>query len=581
MAIVKEISAIKEATHMSNALTYIVQEKKTNELVTYQFCSGTTAELAKQFYDTRRFFNKNKKIIAHHYCQSFDPDDKLTARESHEIGKKLIEQIAPGWQIVLATHVDAGHIHNHFIINSVNPTTGEKWRGNKTTLKNLQDISDALCKAMDLSVIERKSKYKGIDQTTMQLAKKGLSWKVNLTKDLDTALTFCKNKKQFIDYLKSQNYEVNYSDSKITIKKIGEKKSIRVDTLSKQFGEKYKKDNLEKSMGYFKEQPKKDLTEKEYVRTPPPPSVKTEWEKLEEHYFLSNAPEPVKFPKWTVSKQAMTKNPFKFTLNLFKFLFKRRKKKKALGKLYTTTVSANYKKISVPQSPKKIFGNCKYNDIMKSQGKNITVKIFACQLPKIYNQSFFWSGIADIKAGTVLITLKNKNIDKLSTAIGMNDTEFFKNQSAIIHNNAVYSSIKSRAINSNDKIEYLIVSNEQCQILTEYSVPFAKFNKGKKCNIAFNHSSKNRIIKLLYPKSQPETEYQKNRKINNELKKISALNQDPLNYKIISKAEYENLCKNSTVNFAAFSKGGNFNIVYLHSQESEISAAMDTKPMTL
>lgn len=47
----------------------------------------------------------------------------------------------------------------------------------------------------------------------------------------------------------SRNYEIRY-EKHITIRKIGENKAIRVDTLAKQFGNQYTKAELEKAMGY-------------------------------------------------------------------------------------------------------------------------------------------------------------------------------------------------------------------------------------------------------------------------------------------------------------------------------------------
>lgn len=50
-------------------------------------------------------------------------------------------------------------------------------------------------------------------------------------------------------FFKSRNYEIRY-EKHITIRKIGENKAIRVDTLAKQFGNQYTKAELEKAMGY-------------------------------------------------------------------------------------------------------------------------------------------------------------------------------------------------------------------------------------------------------------------------------------------------------------------------------------------
>ena len=65
-----------------------------------------------------------------------------------------MEEYLPGYEVVIGTHVDKAHIHNHILFNSVNAETGRKY-GN--TIKNyysqIRRISDRLCKKRGLSVI--------------------------------------------------------------------------------------------------------------------------------------------------------------------------------------------------------------------------------------------------------------------------------------------------------------------------------------------------------------------------------------------------------------------------------------------
>ena len=57
--------------------------------------------------------------IAWHGYQSFKPDE-VTPEQCHEIGLKLaMEMWGAKYQIIVATHLDKGHLHNHFCFNSV------------------------------------------------------------------------------------------------------------------------------------------------------------------------------------------------------------------------------------------------------------------------------------------------------------------------------------------------------------------------------------------------------------------------------------------------------------------------------
>lgn len=111
----------------------------------------TTKELYRKATD-----NKHSEMYKH-FQQSFKPDE-ITPEKAHEIGKKWATQnfAQDGFEICICTHLDKKHIHNHFIINSVNAITGKtiEIHANKT-LEKLKYSSDELCRKYNLSVIER------------------------------------------------------------------------------------------------------------------------------------------------------------------------------------------------------------------------------------------------------------------------------------------------------------------------------------------------------------------------------------------------------------------------------------------
>lgn len=275
-------------------------------------CVNNGAEgLSKQFYETRRFHNKDNGILAHHYVQSFSPNEKITPELAHQIGVELAQKMATGFQVIVTTHIDKDHIHNHFIINSVSMETGLKWKGNGSTLYAFRDESDKLCKQYGLTTIDKHSGLRGIDQTTQKLAEKGESWKVELCRVLDDAVKLCNTKQEFIAYMKRKGFEITrYTDRHITFQKIGEKKKIRANTLAEQFGTDYTKESLERRMGFYRppEPLKKPPTPK-----PPVPFV-SEFEKVERRYFEDNPP-PITPEEGKAFQQKIKKshNPFFFS----------------------------------------------------------------------------------------------------------------------------------------------------------------------------------------------------------------------------------------------------------------------------
>ena len=73
------------------------------------------ARNSKMFYEIRRVFNKDSDILAHHYIQSFSPNEKITPELVHQIGAELAQKMAPGFQVIVSTHVDKDHLHNHIL----------------------------------------------------------------------------------------------------------------------------------------------------------------------------------------------------------------------------------------------------------------------------------------------------------------------------------------------------------------------------------------------------------------------------------------------------------------------------------
>ena len=62
------------------------------------------------------------------------------------------------YQIIVVTHLDRGHLHNHFCFNSVSYLDGSKYNYSKSEQKRLRETSDRLCREYGLSVIENPKK---------------------------------------------------------------------------------------------------------------------------------------------------------------------------------------------------------------------------------------------------------------------------------------------------------------------------------------------------------------------------------------------------------------------------------------
>lgn len=553
--------SLNEFKELLQARLMHLQTTDTNsgERATCIHCSSTNTY--KDFENVRKAFGQDKGVIAHHYYQSFSPDDHLTPEQAHQIGVELAKRMFPNYQVVIATHTDRSHLHNHIIVNSCNLVTGQKWYSNKKSLSDIRKESDRLCKQYGLSVIDKQSKYKGIDRTTYTLATKGKSWKVQLVKDLTEAVGCCTSKEEFIRFLQQRGYSVRYRDVHITIQKNGEKKGIRVDTLAKQFGEKFTKANLEKAMGYYSEP---NVTEQrpspEYAAQPEPPS---NWERYEQQIFkmkrcLPSVSGHITYHKGVApaldraSSIAPDKN-FSFlfrTLLLLTALFARKRKKQPK---HTYQV----RREPIPRIPSGSYyytGNVPYKTLTESAGETLTIRVGIDRLLQLMGQPILYSARIDRTNCAATITIKKKDQDFLAEILNLVEVRGrLVEQSDRIQNRLTYSKLKESAERAGTKLQYLIVTAEQKQELEQQCQEFAYFEKEDgKFNIAFLPEQAEIIKRIAFPKPKTETAAQKNSRIYAELKRAATEAGEKLLTKTkLNKAQLDELQKRG-IPFAYF-----------------------------
>lgn len=140
---------------------------------TERFVSGVNcdAETARQeMILAKNAFDKNDGICAYHAIQSFAPGE-VTPETAHEIGIRLAKEMwGERYQVLVATHLDHEHIHNHFVINSVSFLDGKRlWK--EKNYWQMRTVSDALCREYGLSLI--KPVRRGMPYAAWQAEKEG------------------------------------------------------------------------------------------------------------------------------------------------------------------------------------------------------------------------------------------------------------------------------------------------------------------------------------------------------------------------------------------------------------------------
>ena len=584
MAFCKTIQRkITSEKYLYESLSYITNPVKVSQVsfvsVNELIPDSNILTIENNYRITRNIANKNTGILAHHFVQSFADYDKVTPELAHQIGMEFIHNNLSNYQVVLATHIDGTHIHNHFLINSVSPIDDVKFKDNKTTLRMFKQSSDDLCIKYGLSIIEKgtETKYKGLDNETLQCAKKGISWKVQLVKDLDKAFDNCNTKNQFIFFMKKKNYEIRWTDKNITFRKQGVDKGIRADTLAKQFGNKYSKASIEYKFNIAtnriennKNMHKNEVSKFEYNRLQLNKFAISEWRRQERikrkktySYSYEN----------NFSKVLFAKSPLDFTIRLICFMFMSSKQKQC-ARYSRREDPCTYKVKSYCdiQNKKQFVRNVNYNTLINSAGNTVQLKMYSWQLAKLLDNNVLFTSKVDLTSGTALITVKEFDVERISKILNV-PYETLQTQSNQINNRKV----KYHIAKDKDKIEYLVIPKELFDNLNQYkNIEFSyKFrHKDKKYLISFDSKNKHQILSILFPNRSEQNKdgfYIKNVKLNKQLKEIAKDTNQKVCYKIVVNSQYKKL-KDTDINFAVFlQKDGKYNIVYLENDKQKVN----------
>ena len=257
MAVIKVTNS--KAT-LNKAISYITKEQKTEErLVSGKDCNPST--VLEEMQATKEQFNKLEGRQYSHYVQSFAKTDNITHQKAHEIGTEWAEKNFKGHEVLIATHQDKDHVHNHFIVNSVSFEDGKKFHSCKKDLEHLKLASDKICEREGFSVIKEKSKeitsfnqkkYKAIERAFEGQYK---SYVVNTALAVNKVLKTSTSREFFIKGMESQGYSVNWTDTNKNVTFTNEKgEKIRLNNLKKTFKEeKYSKEGFENEFTRLRE----------------------------------------------------------------------------------------------------------------------------------------------------------------------------------------------------------------------------------------------------------------------------------------------------------------------------------------
>ena len=219
------------------ALSYTQNDEKTDKKMYVSTINCSKHDPYGAMVTTKKQFGKMGGNVAYHGYQSFKPGE-VTPEEAHKIGMETAKKMwGADYQIVVSTHLNTDSLHNHFVINSVSFKTGRKFENHVSDHYKLREISDAICREYNKSVLENADFYGGEKGAYWVHKDGGMTHRDILRRDVDEAIFKTTTYNSFAQYLRNLGYEfrrdANGNNPSLVAK--GWNRPVRLKSLGAQY----------------------------------------------------------------------------------------------------------------------------------------------------------------------------------------------------------------------------------------------------------------------------------------------------------------------------------------------------------
>lgn len=228
----------KNAGSLEEAIEYALNREKTEQTI-FEDAIGCTCENAyADMVRTKEHFHKKGGVQGYHLVQSF-AEGEVSPELAHLIGQELAEQLLKGrFEVVITTHLNTSHYHNHLVWNSVSMEDGKKYHSNSQSYyTEVRRISDNLCRKYGLSVIQT-NQGKAMHYAQWKAEKEGKpTWRTAIRMDIRESIAVSFSWNQFVKEMEKRGYAWKLNRKYPALKTSDMERYIRLHSLGKGYQE--------------------------------------------------------------------------------------------------------------------------------------------------------------------------------------------------------------------------------------------------------------------------------------------------------------------------------------------------------
>ena len=223
--------AVSSLHAVDDVIEYAADQLKTEKLMYVSGIHCTLQNAVKKFNGDLNRFERRSDRVCYHAYQSF-AENEVDAKTANDIGIELAKRLwGDKFRVIVATHCNTGHYHNHFVICASSFVDGSRFDNNRKDYNRMREESDRLCKEYGLSVIE-KPKDKGMNYGEWLAEQEGKpTLRSVIRAAIDTAILGSNTKAQFLDAMDQMGFVIDQSGKYPKIKQVGNERFVRFKSL--------------------------------------------------------------------------------------------------------------------------------------------------------------------------------------------------------------------------------------------------------------------------------------------------------------------------------------------------------------